>query len=68
MIILPSGSCRIAGPIGESGGMNLPVKTTASDPTARRRRCCISTSHEDRLKVYADGAWRTLQSTTGTTW
>ncbi len=55
-------------PIGESGGMNLPVKTSGGDPTGPIDGVLYLNTDEDRLKVYADGAWRTLQSTAGTTW
>jgi hypothetical protein len=55
-------------PIGESGGMNLPVKTSGGDPTGPVDGVLYLNTDEDRLKVYADGAWRTLQSTAGTTW
>jgi parallel beta-helix repeat protein len=51
-----------------SGGMNLPVKTTACDPTDPVEGLFYVNTADNKLRVYADGAWRTLQGTNGTSW
>ena len=51
-----------------SGGINLPVKTTTSDPADPVDGLLYLNTADDKLRVYADGAWRSLQSTTGTSW
>lgn len=55
-------------PTEGSGGINLPVKTTASDPTDPVEGLLYLNTADNKLRVYADGAWRTLQGTTGTSW
>jgi hypothetical protein len=48
--------------------MNLPVKGTATDPDNPVEGLFYLNVAESKLRVYANGAWRTLQSTTGTSW
>jgi hypothetical protein len=48
--------------------MNLPVKTTSSDPTDPVDGLLYLNTADKKLRVYADGAWRTLQGTHGTSW
>ncbi len=55
-------------PGGGAGGMNLPVKGTATDPDNPVEGLFYLNVADSRLRVYANGAWRTLQSTTGTSW
>jgi hypothetical protein len=55
-------------PSGGAGGMNLPVKATAGDPTDPVEGLLYLNTGDNRLRVYADGAWRTLQGTAGTSW
>jgi parallel beta-helix repeat protein len=55
-------------PSAGSGGFNLPVKTTTSDPADAVDGLLYLNTADDKLRVYADGAWRTLQGTTGTSW
>jgi Right handed beta helix region len=55
-------------PGGGAGGMNLPVKGTATDPDNPVEGLFYLNVAESKLRVYANGAWRTLQSTTGTSW
>jgi hypothetical protein len=55
-------------PSGGDGGMNLPVKTTAGDPVAPVEGLLYLNTYDNKLRVYADGYWRTLQGTTGTSW
>lgn len=38
------------------------VKTTTGDPTARGNFHFVINTFDNTLKVYADGAWRTLDS------
>jgi hypothetical protein len=49
-------------PADETGGINLPVKTTASDPAEPAESLLYVNAAENKLRVFA-GAWRTLQST-----
>jgi parallel beta-helix repeat protein len=55
-------------PSGGAGGMNLPVKTTASDPANPVEGLLYLNTADNTLRVYADGDWRTLQGTAGTSW
>jgi len=55
-------------PGGGAGGLNLPVKTTASDPVNPVEGLLYLNTADNKLRVYADGAWRTLQGTTGASW
>jgi hypothetical protein len=48
--------------------MNLPVKTLAGDPADPVDGLLYLNTVDKKLRLYADGAWRTLQATTGTTW
>jgi parallel beta-helix repeat protein len=55
-------------PGGDAGGLNLPVKTTACDPTHAVEGVLYLNTADNKLRVFADGDWRTLQGTTGTSW
>jgi parallel beta-helix repeat protein len=50
------------------GGMNLPVKISGNDPPDPVEGLLYVNTGDDKVRVYADGAWHTLQSTTGTSW
>src|SRR4030095_2230766 len=51
-----------------SGGINLPVKNTANDPAGPVEGLLYLNTRDKKLSVYAEGAWRTLPGTTGTSW
>jgi parallel beta-helix repeat protein len=57
-----------AWPQGDAGGLNLPLKPTPGDPAKPVDGVLYLNTHDRKLSVYADGAWRTLQGTADTSW
>jgi hypothetical protein len=55
-------------PGDEWGGMNLPVKATGGDPANGVDGALYLNTERRTLQLYAAGAWRTLQTTPGTSW
>lgn len=55
-------------PGDEWGGITLPVKPTPDDPANGVDGTLYLNTDDRRLQLYAEGAWRTLQTGTGTSW
>jgi parallel beta-helix repeat protein len=55
-------------PGDEWGGINLPVKPTPGDPANGVDGALYLNTEDRQLRVYTEGAWRTLQTTTGRSW
>jgi hypothetical protein len=55
-------------PSNEWGGINLPVKPECGDPANAVDGVLYLNPEDRRLQLFAKGAWRTLQTTTGTSW
>ncbi|MDJ0667762.1 MAG: right-handed parallel beta-helix repeat-containing protein [Desulfobacterales bacterium] len=53
---------------GGTLGLPLPVKSTANDPTNPVEGLLYLNTADNKLRVYADGTWHTLQTTTGASW
>ena len=49
-------------PDGDAGGMNLPLKPTTGDPAKPVDGVLYLNNFDRKLSVYANGAWRTLQT------
>jgi hypothetical protein len=49
-------------PDGDAGGMNLPLKSTTGDPAKGVDGVLYLNTFDRKLSVYANGAWRTLQT------
>ena len=49
-------------PEGDAGGMNLPLKPTTGDPGKPVDGVLYLNAFDRKLNVYANGAWRNLQS------
>ena len=55
-------------PADDWGGVNLPVKPDGGDPVNAVDGVLYLNPEDRRLQLFAKGAWRTLQTTTGTSW
>jgi hypothetical protein len=55
-------------PNDEWGGINFPVKPTPGDPANGVDGTLYLNTDDRKLQMYAEGAWRTLQTTTGRSW
>ena len=55
-------------PGNDAGGINLPVKPTGGDPAQAVDGVLYLNTQEHALRFYAEGEWRTLQSTSGSSW
>jgi hypothetical protein len=55
-------------PSAEWGGINLPVKPTKDNPINGVDGALYLNTFDRRLNVYANGAWRTVQTTTDPSW
>ena len=49
-------------PSGDAGGINLPVKPTKGDPDNAVDGVLYVNTFDHKLRVYANGDWRTLTS------
>jgi parallel beta helix pectate lyase-like protein len=50
------------------GGINLPVKSDGGDPAHAVDGVLYLNPDDRKLQLFAKGAWRTLQTTSGTSW
>jgi hypothetical protein len=64
----PVGQVHERPPSEQWGGITLPVKPSPGDPQHGVDGALYLNTNERRLNVYADGAWRTLQTATGPSW
>ena len=64
----PVGQVHERPPSEQWGGITLPVKPSPGDPQRGVDGALYLNTNERRLNVYADGAWRTLQTATGPSW
>jgi len=55
-------------PSDDWGGINLPVKPAGGDPANAVDGVLYLNPEDRKLQLFAKGAWRTLQTTTGTSW
>jgi parallel beta helix pectate lyase-like protein len=55
-------------PVGDAGGMNVPVKPAGGEPSHGVDGAIYLNTTDRKLQVYAGGAWHTLQGTTGQSW
>ena len=49
-------------PSGDAGGLSLPIKPTHDDPAKPVDGVLYLNTFDRKLSVYANGAWRSLQS------